>query len=169
MRNFIGIFFCASTTQSRDRQIDQQILPESPMPTPEIIRAIRPQIHFLQNNHIDEIHNILTFTGNITYISQNIINFPVCANIPWIYDLLKVQQDKQLEEFLRGGIHCQKFINQDLTFLQPSVIHASQQKEDSIAPGNNTIAVPLITPQENNSPQDQDSQFFTSFASRSAL
>ena len=43
------------STQSRDRQIDleayQQILPESSVPTPEIIRAIRPQIHFLQNSH----------------------------------------------------------------------------------------------------------------------
>ena len=94
------------STQSRDRPIDletyQQILPESPAPTTEIIRDIRPQIHFRWSNHIDEIPNISTFTGNITYISQNIINFPVHANIPYIYDPLKVQQDKQLEEFLRG-------------------------------------------------------------------
>ena len=76
------------------------------------------------------------------------------ANIPRIYGPPKVQYDKQLEEFLRGEIHCQKFINQDLTFLQPSVIHASQQKEDSIASGNNTIVVPPITPQENDSPKE---------------
>ena len=107
-------------------------------------------------NSIDEIHNILTFTGNITYISQNIINLPVYANILHIYDLPKVQHDKQLEEFLRGEIWCQKFINQDLTFLQPSVIHVSQQKENSIVPEKNTMAVPPITPQENNSPQEQD-------------
>ena len=37
----------SNSTQSRDQQIDQQILPESPTPTPEIIRAIRPLIHFL--------------------------------------------------------------------------------------------------------------------------
>ena len=126
------------------------------MPTSEIIRVIGPQIHFLQNSHINEIHNILTFIGNITYISQSIIDLPVHANIPRIYDPLKMQHNKQLEEFFRGEIHCQKFINQDLSFLQPSVIPASQQKEDSIAPGNNTIAVPLITPQENNSPKEQD-------------
>ena len=52
--------------------------------------------------------------------------------------------------------HCQNFINQDLTFLQPSVIHASQTKEDNILPKRNTIAVPLIATQENNSPQPQD-------------
>ena len=78
------------------------------------------------------------------------------ANIPCIHDPPKVQQDKQLEEFLRGEIHCQNFINQDLTFLQPSVMHASQPKEDSILPEKNTIAVPAITTKENNLPQEQD-------------
>ena len=78
------------------------------------------------------------------------------ANISHIYDPPKVQQDKQLEEFLRGEICCQNFIKQYLTFLQPSVIHESQPKEDSILPERNTIAVPLIITQENNSPQEQD-------------
>ena len=78
------------------------------------------------------------------------------ANIPHIYDPPKVQKDKQLEEFLRGEICCQNFIDQDLTFLQPSVIHASQPKEDSILPERNTIAVPPIATQENNSPQEQN-------------
>ena len=78
------------STQSRDQQIDleayKQILPESSAPTTEIIRNIRPQIHFLWNSHIDEIPNTSTFTGNITYISQNIINLPVYANIPQKYE-----------------------------------------------------------------------------------
>ena len=110
----------SDSTQSRDRQIDQQILPESLVAILEIIRAIRPQIHFLWNYHIDEIPTICTFTGNITYIPQNIINLPVYANIPHVYNPSKVQHDKQLEEFLRDEIHCQNFINQDLTFLQLS-------------------------------------------------
>ena len=148
------------STQSRDQPIDleayQQILPESPAPTAEIIRDIRPKIHFLWNSHIGEIPNTSTFTGNITHISQNIINLPVYAYIPCMYDPLKVQQYKQLEEFLRGEICSQNFINQDLTFLQLSVIHASQLKEDSVLPEKNTIAVPPIATQENNSPQEQD-------------
>ena len=74
----------------------------------------------------------------MTYISQNIINLPVYVNIPHIHEPPKIQQDKQLEEFLRGEICCQNFINQDLTFLQPSVIHASQPKEDSTLPERNT-------------------------------
>ena len=93
------------STQSRDQQIDleayKQILPESSAPTTEIIRHIRPQIHFLQNGYIDEIPNTSTFTGNITYISQNIISLPVYANIPHTYDPPKVQHDKQLEEFFK--------------------------------------------------------------------
>ena len=108
-------------TQSRDQPIDleayQQILPELPAPTTEIIRDIRPQIHFQWNSHIDEIPNTSTFTGNITYISQNIINLPVYTNFPCRNNPPKVQHDKQLEEFLRGEICCQNFINQDLTFL----------------------------------------------------
>ena len=59
-------------------------------------------------------------------------------------------------EFLRCEIRCQNFNNQDLTFLQPSVIHASQQTEDSIVPEKNTIAVFPIIPQENNLCQEQD-------------
>ena len=78
------------------------------------------------------------------------------ANIPLIHDLSKLQEDKQLEKFLRGEICCQNFINQDLTFLQPSVIHASQPKEDSILPEKNTIAVPPIATHENNLSQEQD-------------
>ena len=81
------------------------------------------------------------------------------ANIPCIYDLLKVQQDKKLEEFLRGEICCQNFINQDLTFLKPSVIHASQPKEGRTLPERNTIAVPPIETLENNPPQEQGINF----------
>ena len=37
-----------------------------------------------------------------------------------------------------------------MTFLQPSVIHTSQPKEDSTLPERNTIAVPAIEILENN-------------------
>ena len=139
------------STQSRDQPIDleayQHILPESPVPTTETIRDIRPQIHFIQNSHINEIPNTSTFTGHITHISQNIINLPVYANIPCICDPLKVHQDKQLEEFLRGEICCQNFINQDLTFLQPSVIHMSQSKENNLPQEQDTNS-PQVLPAE---------------------
>ena len=65
----------SDSTQSRDQQIDtedyQQILPEAPVPDTEVLI---PQINFLWNSHINEIPNILTFTGNISHIVQNFIN-----------------------------------------------------------------------------------------------
>ena len=50
----------------------------------------------------------------------------------------------------KSKIHYQNFINQDLTFLQLSVIHVTQPKEDSMLPKVTTTEVPLITHQENN-------------------
>ena len=78
------------------------------------------------------------------------------VNIPHIYEPLQMQQDKQLEEFLRGEICCQNFINQYLTFLQPSLIHTPQPKENKTLPKRNTIEVAPIAILENNSPQAQD-------------
>ena len=116
------------STQSRDT--DQQILSESQLPVTETIRTTRQQIYFQQSSHNDEISIITPSIGNIIYIPQNIINLPVYINIPHIYEPPKIKQDKELEEFLRGEICCQNFINQDLRFLQPSVIHTPQPKEN---------------------------------------
>ena len=46
------------------------------------------------------------------------------------------------------------FINQDLTYLKPSVLHVTQPKEDSILPEAITTEVPSITSQESNSNQE---------------
>ena len=124
------------------------------MPITEVLRHIRPQITFPWNSHIDEIPSIVTFTGNITHIVQDFIILPVNTSIPYIFDTQKVQQDKCFQEFLRGKIHCQNFINQDLTFLQLSVLHVTQSKEDSILPEAITTKVPSIAPQESNSNQE---------------
>ena len=74
------------STQSRDQQIDQQILLEVPASDTEVLRHIRPQINFPWNSHIDEIPSIVIFTGNITHIVQDFINLPVNASIPHIFD-----------------------------------------------------------------------------------
>ena len=76
------------------------------------------------------------------------------TSIRYIFDPPKVQQDKCFQEFLRGKIHCQNFINQDFTFLQPSVLHVTQPNEDSILPEAITTEVPLIAPQESDSDQE---------------
>ena len=68
-----------------------------------------------------------------------------------------MHRDKQLEEFLIGETHCHNFINQDLTFLQPSTIYETTTQEDSILPEPNPTEVPLNTSQETNQPQEEDS------------
>ena len=110
----------------------------------------------------------MTFTSNIAHIVQDFINLPVNTSIPYVFDPPKVQQGKCFHEFQRGRIYCQNFINQDLTFLQPSVLHVIQPKEDSILPEAITTEVPSITPQESNFNQEQ-CKLFTSFINRSAL
>ena len=142
------------STKSRDQPINHQILLEVPAPITEVLRHIRPQINFPWNSHIDKIPSLVTFTGNITHIIQDFINLPVNTSILYTFDPPKVQQDKHFQEFLRGEICCQNFINQDLTFLQPSVLHVTHPKEDSILPEAITTEVPSITPQEGNSNQE---------------
>ena len=144
------------STKSRDQPIDQQILLEVPAPVTEVLRHIRPQINFLWDSHIDEIPSIMAFTGNITHIVQDFINLPVNTSIPYIFDPPKIQQDKCFQEFLRGKICCQNFIDQDLTFLQPSLFHVMQPKEDSILPEEITTEVPSIAHQESDSNQKQN-------------
>ena len=114
------------------------------MPVTEVLRHIRPQINFLWNSHNDEIPSIVTFAGNITHIVQDFINLPMNTSILYVFDPPKVQQDKHFQEFLRDEIHCQNFINQDLTILQLSLIHVTQAKEDSILPEEITTEVPSI-------------------------
>ena len=84
----------SDSNQSRNQQIDQQILLEVPAPVTEVLRHIRPQINSPWNSHIDEIPSIVTFTGNITHIVQDFINLPVNTSIPHVFDPPKVQQDK---------------------------------------------------------------------------
>ena len=50
-----------------------------------------------------------------------------------------------------------QFINQDLTFLQPSTIYETTIQEDSILPEPNSTEVPSNTSQETNQPQEEDS------------
>ena len=141
------------STQNRDwpidLDIDYQVLPESQSPTREIIRSIRQQIYFQPNSHIDEIPTITAFTGNITHISHNIVTYIWTTKNPTRWTIRRV---------FERWILCQNFINQDLTFLQPSVIHAPQSKETQILPQRNTEISPIET-LENNPPQEQDRNF----------
>ena len=131
-------------------------MPESPAPDTEVLITVRPQITFLQHDCINEISNIVTFTANATHIIPTFTNLPVTVNTLHISDAPRLHRDKQLEEFLIGEICCRNFINQDLTFSQPSTIYEVTTQEDSILPESNPTEVPLNTSQEIIQPQEED-------------
>ena len=139
------------STQSRDHQSDQQTLPEMLVPDTEVLITVRSQINFLRHNCI------VTFTANATHIIPPFPNLPVTVNTLHISDAPRLQRDKQLEEFLIGKEHCHNFINQDLTFLQPSTVYEATTQEDSILPESNATEVPLNTSQQIDQPQEEDS------------
>ena len=66
-------------------------------------------------------------------------------------------RDQQLQEFLIGEEHCCNFINQDLTFLQPSTVYETTELDGSISSASNSTEISVITVQENNEPQEEDS------------
>ena len=98
----------------------------------------------------------MTFTANTTHIIPTFTNLPVTINTLHISDAPRLHRDKQLEGFLTGEIWCCNFINQDLTFLQPSTIYKTTTQEDNILPEPNPTEVPLNISQETNQPQEED-------------
>ena len=95
----------------------------------------------------------MTFTANATHIIPTFPNLPVTANTLHISDAPRLHRDKQIEEFLIGEKCCHNFINQDLTFLQPSILYEATTQEDSTLPELNPTEVPLNIPQEIDQPQ----------------
>ena len=81
---------------------------------------------------------------------------PVTISTLQISEAPILHQDKQLEEFLIGEECCHNFINQDLTFLQPSTVYETTTLEDSISSASDSTEVSLNTVQENNQPQEED-------------
>ena len=117
---------------------------------------IRQQIYFQQNCQVDELPDITSFICDINHIPQNIINLPVHIHFPCILELPKVKHDRELEEFLRGKIHCQNFINQDLTFLQPSLIDDLRPNANKIPSEENRTETSPIETSENIIIQEQE-------------
>ena len=127
------------------------------VPDTEVLITVRPQINFLWHNCIDEIFNVVTYTANVTHVIPTFPNLPVTINTLQILDAPRLHRDKQLEEFLIGEEPCCNFINQNLTFQQPSTIYEATTQEDSIPPESNPTEIPLNTSQEINQPQEEDS------------
>ena len=123
------------------------------MPDTDILLTARPQITFLQYNDIDEIFSVVTYVANASHIIPTFPNLPVTVSTLKISEAPIFHSDRQLEEFLIGEEHYHNFINQDLTFLQPSTVYEATTQEDSIPPELNSTEVSLNTAQEIIQPQ----------------
>ena len=143
------------STQSRDCPTVQQILPVTFVPDIDALLTVRPQITFLQQNHFDEIFSIVTYVANVTHIIPTFPNVPVTISTLQISEAPILHRDKQLEEFLIGEEHCHNFINQDLTFLQPSTVYETTTLEDSISSALDSTEVSLNTVWEINQPEEE--------------
>ena len=121
------------STESRDHDADQQILPVTTAPDIDALLIVRPQITFFQQNHFDEIFSIVTYVANATHIITTFPNLPVTVSTLQILEAPISYQDKQLQEFLTGEESCCNFINQDLAFLQPLTVYETTELDDSIA------------------------------------
>ena len=86
------------STQSRDCQTNQQILPVTFAPDIDILLTVRPQFTFLQQNSFDEIFSVVTYLANATHIIPTFPNFPVTISTLKISDAPILHHDKQLEE-----------------------------------------------------------------------
>ena len=76
-----------------------------------------------QQNSFDKFDCVSTYITDIVYTAQNLHNPPVTVSTLRAYVTTIVYRDQQLQEYLNGEEHCHNFINQDLSFLQPSFVY----------------------------------------------
>ena len=72
-----------------------------------------------------------------------------------------------MQEFLDREECCHNFINQDLTFLQPSTIYQTIDADDNQSTASDSTDASILTVIENNQPQEVDST--SAFMSVTAL
>ena len=145
------------STESRDCNRDQQILPVATAPDIDAFLTVRPQITFFQQNYFDEICSIVTCVANSTHVVPTLPNLPVTVGTLYISEAPILYRDQQLQEFLIGKECSRNFINQDLTFLQPSTVYDTTELDDSISMTSDSTDTSVITVQENNQFQEEDS------------
>ena len=91
---------------------------------------VRPLIILFQQN-FEEFDYASTYIVDTIYAVQYFHNPSVTVSTLHAYDTLTVYRDQQLQEFLHGEEHCHNFINQDLSFLQPSAVYHMTDAEDN--------------------------------------
>ena len=145
------------STQSRDHEEDQLNLPVTAAPTTDAYLTVRPQIVFFQQNYFDELSSIFTYVADTIYTVQSFLNPSVTVSTLHIYDTLLLYRDQQLQEFLDREECCHNFINQDLTFLQPSTVYQMTHVDDNQSTASDSTDASTLTVIENNQSQEVDS------------
>ena len=121
------------STESRDHNTDQQILPVTTAPDIDAFLTVRPQITFFQQNCFNEICSVVTYVTNATQIVPTLPNLPVTVSTLHISEAPILYRDQWLQEFLIGEERCSNFINQNLTFLQPPTVYETTELDKSIS------------------------------------
>ena len=119
--------------------------------------TVRPQIIFFQQNYFDEICSTPTYVANAIYPVQSFLNLSVTVSTYHILDAPLLYWDQRLQEFLDGEECCHNFINQDLTFLQASMIYEMTVSDDSLSTASDSSDASVITLKENNPSWEVDS------------
>ena len=78
-----------------------------------------------------------------------------------------VYRDQQLQEFLNGEATLLHFINQDLSFLQPSAVYHTMNAENDQSIASKSSDESVLTVMENDQPHEVDST--PTFTSATAL
>ena len=98
----------------------------------------------------------MPYVANATHVVPTCPNLPVTVSTLQISETPILYQDEQFQEFLIGKECCCNFINQDLTFLQPSTVYETTELDNSISRASDSTDVSVNTIQENNQPQEED-------------
>ena len=110
---------------------------------------------------------VFLFFADIIYAAQDFHNPSVTVSVLQAYDTPIVYRDQQLQEFLDGEECCHNFINQDLSFLQPSAIYHMTDAEDNQSIASDSSDESLLTVIENDQSHEVDST--STFTSTTAL
>ena len=128
---------------------------------------VRLQIILFQQNSFQEFDCVFTYIADTFYAAQNFHNPLVTVSTLHAYDTPIVFRDQQLQEFLDGEECCHNFINQDLSFLQPSAIYHMTHTENNQSIATNSADKSILTVIENDQSQEVDST--PAFTSETAL
>ena len=99
----------------------------------------------------------MTYIANAIYPVPTLPSLPVTVNTLQKSEVPILYQDQCLQEFLVSEECCHNFINQDLTFLQPSTVYEKTVSDDSLSTALDSTDASVITVQENNPSQEVDS------------